>query len=149
VKLHTKKLKTPKMARRKIEDFGIKKTKTKNLPNSQEERQIRCLPPYEILHEKLKTPKMTRRKLKTLELQNTKNESFKVHEKKGKYLFSSLAKFHTKKKTKDSQNDKKKNQRVRNFKILEEKSLKVHKSKTPPPFHNKKKLKEKIEDPKL
>jgi hypothetical protein len=37
---------------------------------------------------------MTRRKLKTLELQNTKNESFKVHEKKGKYLFSSLAKFH-------------------------------------------------------
>jgi len=34
VKLHTKKLKTPKMARRKIEKFGIKKTKTKNLPNS-------------------------------------------------------------------------------------------------------------------
>jgi hypothetical protein len=116
----------------------LKKTKTKNLANSQEERQIPCLPPYEIAHKKLKTPKMTRRKLKTLELQNTKNESFKVHEKKGKYLFSSLAKFHTTKKIKDSQNDKKKNQRVPNFKILQEKTLKVHKSKTPPPFHNKK-----------
>jgi hypothetical protein len=55
----------------------------------------------------------------------------------------------TQKKTRDSQNDKKKNQRVPNFKILQEKTLKVHKSKTPPPFHNKKNLKKKIEDPKL
>jgi hypothetical protein len=55
-------------------------------------------------------------------------------------------KFHTK--IENPQNDKKKNQRLKNFKILQEKTLKVHKSKTPPPpSHQKKTLKKKIEDP--
>jgi len=38
----------------------------------------------------------------------------------------------------DSQNDKKKNWKLWNFKIVKQKTLKIHKSKAPPPLTPKK-----------
>jgi len=105
VKLHTKKLKTPKMIRRKLKTQELPNIKTKNPSKFTRKKVDSPFPPCETSHKKMKDPsndekenedsriskyqnkkpsKFIRRKLKTIELQNTKTKIFKVHKKKGK-----------------------------------------------------------------
>jgi reverse gyrase len=54
VKLHTKKLKIPKMTRRKLQSLELQNyTKVKKIQNLQEEKQMSPLPPYETSHKKI------------------------------------------------------------------------------------------------
>jgi len=105
VKLHMKKLKTPKMPRRKWEK--IQKQKTFKIHMKKGTYPISSLV-------KLHTKKFENRqndKKKIEDSRTSKYENnffFKFHKKQGKYPFSPLAKLHTIF-FEDPQNDKKKN----------------------------------------
>jgi hypothetical protein len=56
VKLHTKKLKTPKMIRRKLKTQELPKIKTKNPSKFTRKKVDSPFPPCETSHKKMKDP---------------------------------------------------------------------------------------------